>query len=113
MALYSFWLIIVAFLYGLIMPLIVSAYVYDFSGYYEFGWLKEIISANNGAGQIENCICAVGLSVSRSTSSIRLTAGNWPCSLKSRPGQPTDSIAQLHKCFYGVLFIGVIIMRKM
>ena len=28
-----FWLIIVVFLYGLIMPLIVSAYVYDFSGY--------------------------------------------------------------------------------
>jgi SAM-dependent methyltransferase len=38
-----FWLIIVAFLYGLIMPLIVSAYVYDFSGYYHFHWLKNLI----------------------------------------------------------------------
>ncbi|KXH84568.1 class I SAM-dependent methyltransferase [Chryseobacterium kwangjuense] len=36
-----YWLIIAAFLYGLIMPLIVSAYIYDFSGYYEFQWLKD------------------------------------------------------------------------
>lgn len=36
------WIIIAAFLYGLIMPLIVSAYVYDFSGYYNFNWLKKI-----------------------------------------------------------------------
>jgi len=36
-----FWIIIVAFLYGLIMPLIVSAYVYDYSGYYDFNWLKS------------------------------------------------------------------------
>jgi SAM-dependent methyltransferase len=34
-------LIICAFLYGLIMPLIISAYVYDFSGYYNFSWLKK------------------------------------------------------------------------
>ena len=34
------WLITGAFVYGLIMPLIVSAYVYDFSGYYDFKWLK-------------------------------------------------------------------------
>ena len=38
-----FWLIIAAFLYGFIMPLIVSAYVYDFSGYYKFDWLKNLI----------------------------------------------------------------------
>lgn len=38
-----FWLIIVAFLYGFTMPLIVSAYVYDFSGYYSFHWLKNLI----------------------------------------------------------------------
>jgi len=38
-----FWLIIAAFLYGLIMPLIVSAYVYDFSSYYKFHWLKNLI----------------------------------------------------------------------
>ena len=36
-----FWIIVIAFLYGLIMPLIVSAYVYDFSGYYNFNWLKK------------------------------------------------------------------------
>ena len=30
------WIIITAFLYGFLMPLIVSAYVYDFSGYYNF-----------------------------------------------------------------------------
>ena len=34
------WLITGAFIYGLTMPLIVSAYVYDFSGYYDFKWLK-------------------------------------------------------------------------
>ena len=36
-----FWIIIASFIYGLIMPLIVSAYVYDFSGYYNFDWLKK------------------------------------------------------------------------
>jgi SAM-dependent methyltransferase len=35
------WLIIAAFLYGLIIPLIVSAFVYDFSGFYKFLWLNE------------------------------------------------------------------------
>jgi SAM-dependent methyltransferase len=39
----AFWLIVAAFVYGLIMPLIVSAYVYDFSGYYNFFWLKNVI----------------------------------------------------------------------
>ena len=39
-----FWLIIAAFIYGLIMPLIVSAYVYDFSGYYNLHWLTKIVS---------------------------------------------------------------------
>ena len=37
-----FWLIIVAFMYGLFMPLVVSAYVYDFSGYYKLNWLKNL-----------------------------------------------------------------------
>jgi SAM-dependent methyltransferase len=41
-----FWIIIGAFLYGLIMPLIVSAYVYDFSGYYSFHWLKRVVTGN-------------------------------------------------------------------
>lgn len=35
------WLVIGAFLYGLLMPLIVSAYIYDFSGYYNFDWLNQ------------------------------------------------------------------------
>ncbi len=38
---YFFWIVIAAFISGLIMPLIVSAYVYDFSGYYRFDWLKQ------------------------------------------------------------------------
>lgn len=37
-----FWAIIFAFIYGLLMPLIVSAYVYDFSGFYNFDWLKKM-----------------------------------------------------------------------
>lgn len=37
-----FCITLVAFLYGLIMPLLVSAYVYDFSGYYNFDWLKRL-----------------------------------------------------------------------
>lgn len=36
-----FYVIITLFIYGLTMPLIVSAYVYDFSGYYNFDWLKN------------------------------------------------------------------------
>lgn len=37
-----FWIAIAAFAYGLIMPLIVSAYVYDFSGYYQLHWLRSL-----------------------------------------------------------------------
>jgi SAM-dependent methyltransferase len=37
-----YWIVILAFIYGLIMPLIVSAYVYDFSGFYNFDWLKKM-----------------------------------------------------------------------
>lgn len=37
-----YWLIISAFVYGLSMPLLVSAYVYDFSGFYDFDWLKQL-----------------------------------------------------------------------
>ena len=48
-----FELIVIAFLYGLIMPLIVSAWVYDFSGYYNFHWLTPHI-ANDAVGQIVN-----------------------------------------------------------
>jgi SAM-dependent methyltransferase len=49
-----FWLIIGAFLYGFITPLIVSAYVYDFSGYYNFHWLKSQVSNNEKIGLIVN-----------------------------------------------------------
>ncbi len=37
-----YWIVIAAFVYGMLMPLIVSAYVYDFSGYYEFAWLEKL-----------------------------------------------------------------------
>ncbi len=49
-----FGLIIAAFLYGLLMPLIVSAYVYDFSGFYQFHWLKNIIRDDEGVKLIVN-----------------------------------------------------------
>jgi hypothetical protein len=49
-----FWLIIAAFLYGLVMPLIVSAYVYDLSGYYDFHWLKDVISDKDKPNLIVN-----------------------------------------------------------
>ncbi len=37
-----FCLVIGGFIFGLVMPLIVSAYVYDFSGFYDFEWLKKM-----------------------------------------------------------------------
>jgi len=37
------FLLIAGFAYGLLMPLIVSAYVYDFSGYYSMKWLDQFI----------------------------------------------------------------------
>lgn len=49
-----FWIIVAAFTYGLVMPLLVSAYVYDFSGYYEMNWLEDIISRQKSAGIIIN-----------------------------------------------------------
>src|SRR5688500_1080474 len=50
----AFWFIIIAFLYGLIMPLVVSAWVYDFSGYYNFQWLKSQINNSSPVKQIVN-----------------------------------------------------------
>ena len=41
------WFIIWGFIYGLLMPLIVSAYVYDFSGFYDFDWLKKLNLEDN------------------------------------------------------------------
>jgi SAM-dependent methyltransferase len=49
-----FELIVIAFLYGLIMPLIVSAWVYDFSGYYNFHWLKPLVSTDANVENIVN-----------------------------------------------------------
>lgn len=49
-----FWLVIASFLYGLIMPLIVSAYVYDFSGYYDFHWMKSYSLTDSSTNQILN-----------------------------------------------------------
>ena len=46
--------ILFAFIYGLIMPLIVSAYVYDYSGYYNFTWLKNSSIATSNPKQILN-----------------------------------------------------------
>ncbi len=49
-----FWIVFLAFLYGLIMPLIISAYVYDFSGYYKFNWLKNFNLTDSEDKQILN-----------------------------------------------------------
>jgi SAM-dependent methyltransferase len=49
-----FWIFIAAFLYGLIMPLIVSAYVYDFSGYYKLDWMKPLIGEDEKVELIAN-----------------------------------------------------------
>jgi ubiquinone/menaquinone biosynthesis C-methylase UbiE len=49
-----FWLAMAAFLYGLIMPLIVSAYVYDFSGYYHLRWLDNLVGNTDEVRSIVN-----------------------------------------------------------
>lgn len=49
-----FWIVIIAFLYGLLMPLIVSAYVYDFSGYYKLKWLDPLLKKPETAKEIAN-----------------------------------------------------------
>jgi SAM-dependent methyltransferase len=49
-----YWIVIAAFTYGLIMPLLASAYVYDFSGYYEMNWLQDVINRKKNAGVIIN-----------------------------------------------------------
>jgi SAM-dependent methyltransferase len=49
-----FWVIVAAFLYGLIMPLLVSAYVYDFSSYYDLHWMKELIGDQEKVNMIVN-----------------------------------------------------------
>lgn len=49
-----FWTVVAAILYGLLMPLAVSAYVYDFSGYYDFHWLTGLIPSDGGAHLFTN-----------------------------------------------------------
>lgn len=48
------WIIIGMFLYGFLMPLIVSAYIYDFSGYYNFDWLKPLQLEDSEEKQMVN-----------------------------------------------------------
>jgi ubiquinone/menaquinone biosynthesis C-methylase UbiE len=50
----GYWLTVAFFGYGLFMPLVVSAYVYDFSGYYTLRWLKTLLPENNSHLQILN-----------------------------------------------------------
>jgi SAM-dependent methyltransferase len=50
----DFALILISFIYGLLMPLIVSAYVYDFSGFYKFDWLNNFIQNDSTAKLIVN-----------------------------------------------------------
>jgi SAM-dependent methyltransferase len=50
----SFWIVIIGFAYGLLIPLIVSAYVYDFSGYYKFKWLDPLIENPGKISRIIN-----------------------------------------------------------
>lgn len=49
-----FFVVLAAFLYGLLMPLLVSAYVYDYSGYYDFQWLKQFGLKDSPSQQILN-----------------------------------------------------------
>jgi SAM-dependent methyltransferase len=49
-----FWIVIIAFIYGLVMPLAVSAYVYDFSGYYKFEWIDPLVKKPETAKEIAN-----------------------------------------------------------
>jgi ubiquinone/menaquinone biosynthesis C-methylase UbiE len=49
-----FYLVIISFTYGLIAPLIISAYVYDFSNYYSLDWLNAQVSNSEKAELIVN-----------------------------------------------------------
>jgi ubiquinone/menaquinone biosynthesis C-methylase UbiE len=48
------WMVLGAFLYGLLMPLIISAHVYDFFSYYNFDWFKELNILDDPQTQIIN-----------------------------------------------------------
>ncbi|HVS97262.1 MAG TPA: methyltransferase domain-containing protein [Puia sp.] len=49
-----FWTVVLVFIVGLLMPLLVSAYVYDFSGYYDLDWMRQLISDYKAAEMIIN-----------------------------------------------------------
>ena len=49
-----YYIIVSGFTYGLLMPLIISAYVYDFSGYYDFEWLKDCNIPDSNSKKIIN-----------------------------------------------------------
>jgi len=51
---FLFWPVTVTFLSGLLMPLIISAYVYDYSGYYNFSWLDTIVPNPGKAALVVN-----------------------------------------------------------
>ncbi|RSC95959.1 class I SAM-dependent methyltransferase [Tenacibaculum singaporense] len=44
---YLKWFLVVVIIYGLLAPLLVSAYVYDFSKYYDFKWVDNITLKGN------------------------------------------------------------------
>jgi len=46
--------VIAGFTYGLLMPLFVSAYVYDFSGYYKLDWLKQYLPKDSPSVHLVN-----------------------------------------------------------
>lgn len=47
-------LVVVGFSYGLLMPLLVSAYVYDFSDYYTLPWLDRLIGDSENTWKLVN-----------------------------------------------------------
>ncbi len=47
-------LLVIGFAYGLLMPLIVSAYVYDLSGYYSLGWMDDLIDNKSESFNLVN-----------------------------------------------------------
>ena len=49
-----FWITIIAFIYGLVMPLLVSAYMYDLSGFYRFDWLQHVCADGKPSQSIVN-----------------------------------------------------------
>lgn len=49
-----FYITVVAFIYGFTMPLIISTYVYDYSGYYNFNWLEDYNLSDTNPKKIIN-----------------------------------------------------------